>query len=244
MVLPEILCSCARPLVFETGVEEAPHSVFGSAFLVGYRGRVFVITARHVLQPEAQTHALCIRSPTGRLLPLKDVFFAPISSVPDDWADLAAVEVDLAQVSGDMGETRIIPIADQSDDWLAMRHVAPFFVIGFPNEHTFVDFETGEVVEGLVEMQGKYVQPTESPFLHEMAIQNPPPLKSYSGFSGCPVFTLKYFVGTQPMPVLCGVAVQGSAESGIVRFIEASVIVDFLAAKMRMVRQKGARPTT
>jgi hypothetical protein len=233
MILPEMLCSCARPVVFETGVEDAPHAVFGSSFLVGYRRRVFVITARHVLQPEAQTHALCVRSPTGRLLTLTDVFFAPASSVPDDWADLAAVEVDLTRVCGDMGETRIFPITDQPDDWMAMRHVSPFILVGFPNEHTYVDFETGEIVEGLVEMQGNYVRPAESPFLHEIAIQNPPPLESYSGFSGCPVFTLKYSIGAAAIPVLCGVAVQGSVASGIVRFIEMSVLVDLLTEKLK-----------
>jgi hypothetical protein len=233
MLLPELLCSCARPLVFETGIEEAPHSVFGSSFLVGYRGRVFVITARHVLQPEAQTHALCVRSPTGRLLPPKDVFFCPIGSVSDDWADLAAVEIDLSQTSGDMGETRIVLISDQQEDWMTMRHVSPFIVVGFPNQHTFMDFETGEVVEGLVELQGSYARPAESLYLHEIKIQSPPPLESYSGFSGCPVFMVKYFIGAPALPVLCGVAVQGSVESGIVRFVETSILVDLLTAKLK-----------
>jgi hypothetical protein len=239
MILPVALCSCARPVVFETGVQDAPHAVFGSSFLVGYRRRIFVITARHVLQPEAQIHALCVRSPTGRLLMLKDVFFAPTSSVPDDWADLAAVEVDLTQVSGDMGQTRILPISDPPEDWMATRNVSPFILVGFPNEHTFVDYETGEVVERLVEMQGRYARPAESPFLHELKIQNPPPLRSYSGFSGCPVFALKYSIGAPAVPLLCGVAVQGSVESGIVRFIETSVLVDLLAAKLRRAGEQG-----
>ena len=137
----------------------------------------------------------------------------------------------MAQTSGDMGDTNIIPLNEQSEDWMAMRHVSPFLV-GFPNEHTFVDFDAGEVVEGLVEMRGSYLRPADSPYLHEIKIQSPPPLISYNGFSGCPVFMLKYSVGAPALPILCGVAIQGSVESGIVRFIERSVLIDLLAAKL------------
>ncbi|HEY8906021.1 MAG TPA: trypsin-like peptidase domain-containing protein, partial [Rhodoferax sp.] len=210
----------------------APHSVFGSCFLIGYQGRVFVITARHVLRPDGELSPMCVRSPSGWLLPLKDVYFAPISEVPDDFADLAIVEVDMKLLDGDMGQTRILPLRRDDEDWLPWRYVSRFAVVGFPNEQTFVDYETGEVVEGRVELVGGYNRPAESAHLHELVIENPLSLESYSGFSGGPVLMLKRSVGAQTVPVLCGVAIQGTAVSRTVRFIERSILVSMLDAKL------------
>lgn len=232
MMLPQNLQSCVLPVVFETGIEEAPHSVFGSCFLIGYQGRVFAVTARHILRPDGVLSPMCVRSPSGRLLPLKDVFFIPISKVPDDFADLAIVEVDMKQLAGDMGVTRILPLRRDDEDWLPLRFVSRFVVLGFPNEHTFVDYEAGEVVEGSVELVGGYKGPAESTHLHEIAIENPPPLESYSGFSGAPVLMLKRSVGTQIVPMLCGVAIQGTAVSRTVRFIDRSILLSLLDAKL------------
>lgn len=232
MILPLNLKSCVLPVVFETGLEIAPHSVFGSCFLIGYQGRVFVITARHILRPDGDLSPMCVRSPSGRLLPLKDVYFAPASDVPDDFADLAIVEVDMKLLDEDMGQTRILPLQRDDEDWLPWRFVSRFVVLGFPNEHTFVDYETGEVVEGLVELVGGYNKPAQSTYLHELAVKNPPSLESYSGFSGAPVLILKRSVGAPIVPMLCGVAVQGTASSKTVRFIERSILVSLLDAKL------------
>jgi hypothetical protein len=239
MMLPLNHQSCVLPVVFETGVETAPHSVFGSCFLIGYQGRVFVITARHILRPDGELSPMCVRSPSGRLLPLKDVYFAPTAEVPDDFADLAIVEVDMKQLEGDMGETRIFPIRSDDEDWQPWRFVSRFSVLGFPNDHTFVDYETGEIVEGLVELVGGYDKPAQSTHLHELAVESPPPLESYSGFSGAPVFMLKRSLGALAVPILCGVAIQGTAASRTVRFIERSVLVSMLEAKLaKRLRQR------
>jgi hypothetical protein len=232
MMLPQNLQSCVLPVVFETGIEIAPHSVFGSCFLIGYKGRVFVVTARHILQPDGVLSPICVRSPSGQLLPLRDVYFAPISKVPDDFADLAIVEVDIKKLTGDMGETRILPLRQDDEDWFPLRFVSRFVVLGFPNEHTCVDYETGEVVEGLVELVGEYKAPAQSTHLHEIAIEKPPPLKSYSGFSGAPVLMLKHSVGAQIVPILCGLAIQGTPGSRTVRFIDRSILLSMLDAKL------------
>ena len=43
------LRSVARPLLFRTGVPEAPISTWGTCFLVGFEGRVFALTAAHLV---------------------------------------------------------------------------------------------------------------------------------------------------------------------------------------------------
>ncbi len=230
-MLPPNFHACVRPVVFETGNAIAPHTVFGSCFLIGYRGRVFAITARHVLQPDGDLSPMCVRSPSGRLLRLRDVFFLPTSKVSDDFADLVIVEVDMKRLVGDMGKTLILPLRPDDEDWLPGRFVSPFVVLGFPNEHTFMDYETGEVVEGLVELIGQYSTPAASKHLHEIAIESQPALESYSGFSGGPVLMLRRSVGTPVVPILCGVAVQGTSASRTVRFIERMILLRMLDAK-------------
>lgn len=233
MMLPPNFQACVRPVVFETGSAVASHAVFGSCFLIGYRGRVFAVTARHVLQPDGDLSPMCVRSPSGRLLTLRDVFYLPISKVSDDFADLAIVEVDVKRLVGDMGETRILPLRPDDEDWLPRRFVSIFVVLGFPNEHTFMDYETGEVVEGFVELAGQYKAPAISRHLHEIAIDSQSDLESYSGFSGGPVLMLGRSVGAPIVPILCGVAIQGTAASRTVRFIERAILLRILDEKLR-----------
>lgn len=218
MVLPDRLHSCAHPLVFETGIDDAPYSIFGTCFLAGFRGHTFVVATRHSMQPDAN-FPVCVGSPSGRLLPLKHLFSVPIEKVPEDYADLVVLDVDIANLTHDMGEASLLPL-DNAEDWHDFRETSRFFVFGFPLEHSLVDYEKNEIVEGFVEMEGRFRRDSSSPFLSEIEILDPPPLRSYSGFSGSPVMLLKQTIGAPAVPILCGIAVQGSAESKIIRFID------------------------
>lgn len=92
----ESIAQSIQPLVFETGIDEAPYSMWGTTFLVGYKGRSFVLTARHTLKPE-MLGPICIfpSDESNRLLPLHDVLFVPQADVGDDFADLAVIEIDV-----------------------------------------------------------------------------------------------------------------------------------------------------
>jgi hypothetical protein len=48
MKLLEIV-TCARPVLFANNSSEFPYSVGGTAFIVKFRGRTYVITAKHVV---------------------------------------------------------------------------------------------------------------------------------------------------------------------------------------------------
>lgn len=233
MRLPENLESCARPVVVETGIEGAAHAAWGSSFLVGYHGRAFMVTARHVLRPDSQLSPLCVRSPTGKLFRPKDVFFVPSETIQEDYADIAVVELDTSQLAGDLGSTRIIPLDQGDSDWESFKEVSPFVVIGFPRDHTLVDYCSGEVVEGLVHLDGCYIGPSETRWIHVIRIPHPPPLTTFSGFSGAPVFILKRQIGRSAIPILAGMALQGSVESGVVRFLDRERIVDMVHSKLK-----------
>jgi len=223
--------SIVRPLVAETGREDTPHAVWGSSFLVGLKRRSFLITTRHGLRPECGLFPLCVRSLTGRLFKLIDVFYMPSEDYPEDHFDIAVVELDMRKLRSDLGRTPILPLDLGEQQWDRFSEVSPFKVLGFPQDHSFVDYDSGEVVEGLVTLEAEYVGPTTAKWIHQLRVATPPPLSTFSGFSGGPVFLIAREVGRPPIPILAGMALQGTVQSGIVRFVETARIVDMVRAR-------------
>jgi len=219
-----------HPLVFETGVDETPHSIAGTGFLIGYSGRVFFVTARHALKPDA-IYPLCILSPSGYVLPLKDVYFVPITASDEDFADLAIVEIDMQRVDMEHYETRVISLESVTGDWQKNAQSSSFFVLGFPKQYSWVDYEIGEVQMGFVELTGSYQGIGKTECLHELKVEKPSMLDDFSGFSGGPVFCRQLAADGGQLVLLCGVAVQGTIESRIIYFIETSIIQVMLKLK-------------
>ena len=133
---------------------------------------------------------MCVASPKGRLFELIDVFYMPLEAHGEDHFDIAVIELNLQKLGRDLGETPILPLDHSERDWMSYREISPFRVLGFPNDHTYMDYDRGEVVEGLVTLEASYIGPTESPWIHQLTVPNPPPLSTFSGFSGGPVFAI------------------------------------------------------
>ena len=91
---PQVISSLAfRPaLVFETDLPEFPHTIWGTTFLVGAQAAcVHLDDAAHAETREYRPACIFPATPR-RMLPLKDVFFAPEADVEDDFADLAVID--------------------------------------------------------------------------------------------------------------------------------------------------------
>lgn len=232
MTLSKSLESCVRPLVFETGLEDFPHSVCASSFLVGMDQRCFLLTTRHGLRPDGSIRPLCVASPQGRLFELIDVFYMPLEEYEEDHFDIAVVELNVKEISGGLGRTPIFPLDRGERDWMSFREVSPFKVLGFPFDHTYVDYERGEVVEGLVTLDAEYIGPTGSNWIHQLRVPFCPPLSTFSGFSGGPIFLISRRFGQPAAPVFAGLALQGSVQSGLVRFVERARVEDLVRARI------------
>ena len=237
MTVPhEVLATLARsvqPLVFETGIEEFPYSVSGTVFLVGYEGRPYVLTTRHSLNPENVGPICIFPSDTSRhLIPLRDVFFVHRDEVSEDFVDLAAIAIDTSRITHtDVAQATLIDLAHTSGDWQTDSPCAEFVIMGYPADHSFVDGNTQMLRTDLVTLHAKYVGPSISPHLHEIAISEPYALTTFSGFSGSPIFAWAPRPSVSPAPVLCGMAIRGSAESGRIHFLDSSVLLDALNVK-------------
>lgn len=224
------LARSVQPLVFETGIDDAPYSVSGTAFIVGYEGRPYVVTARHALNPENIGPVCIFPSDTSRhLIPLKDVFFVPRDVVSDDFVDLAVIAIDTSRITqAEVAKATLIDLARASGDWEEQAQDAGFVIFGYPADNSFVDYEEKMLRTDRVTLHARYVGRSSIPYLHEIEVSEPHALTTFSGFSGGPVFAWARRPGIVPAPILCGMALRGSSLSGRVHFLDRSVLLDAL----------------
>ncbi len=239
---PEIIASVSgavQPLVFETGLDEAPYSIYGTVFLVGFQGRAFILTARHNLTLSGKgTSPLCIfpNDHSQRILPLQDVFFMPQKDIPEDFADFAIIEIDPSRLDSETSEAILIDCAKASGDWYESALLSRYFVLGYPSEHSFVDYKRDVVAHGRVALTGKYVNPSEPRHLHELDIDDSKGLNTFSGFSGGPVFSWIEEEPGRGKIAWCGMVVRGAPVSRRMHFVDREILL----AALKIKCQRGA----
>ncbi len=227
------LAASVQPLIFETELPEFRYWMRGTTFLVGHKGRAFVITARHTLNPD-ELSAVCVFASdfSQRILPLKDVFFVSKDYVEDDFMDLAVIEIDMEKITdAELGRATLIDLALASEDWLPLAGSSDFAVIGYPDEHSLVDYEQETIATQRVALQGRYVGLSSQSHLHEIEILNTLSLSTFSGLSGAPVISLTSRPGLPGQVSLCGIVLRGTPSSRRIHFLDRSVLLDALNVK-------------
>lgn len=212
-----------QPLVFETGLDEFPYSTAGTVFLVEHEGKAFVLTTRHSLHPDSPCPICIFPSDTShRLIPLDDVFFVPADDEPEDYMDLAVIAIDTARINDpEVGGSHLIALTSNFIGW--PEDVAELVVLGFPEDHAFVDPDTQMLHTQRVVLNARYVGPSPLPYLHEARITDAHSLTTFSGFSGGPVFAVLRPPGRPPTVGLCGMAIRGTSSSNVIHFLDRSV---------------------
>lgn len=228
------LAKSVQPLVFETGVEDFPYSAVGTVFLVGYRGKAYVVTTRHGLKPE-NPPPICIfpTDSSTRPLPLGQVFSVHGNDVPDDFMDLAVIDILPTRFEHpELGQATLIDIAKAYDDgWACRAENMELFVVGYPSDHSEINYEKQELRTDRVVLWGRYVGRSTMDYLHTFEANQSQGLPAFSGFSGGPVFGLQAQLDNCSKPILCGMAIRGTLESGLIHFLDASVLLDALKVK-------------
>ncbi|MBN2428503.1 MAG: hypothetical protein JXK94_09220 [Deltaproteobacteria bacterium] len=221
-ILPSV-----QPLVFETDITDCPYSTGGSLFLVGYKGRAFVLTARHAHSPE-NCSPICVfpTDTSQRVLPLKNYFFVSSSDVPDDFADFVAIEIDMAKINDtEVGEAQLINLDLALGDWLSKADIAEMYVVGYPNEYSCVDYQQEALANHRLTLCGRYVGASESDHLHVLEVFDTNNLETFSGFSGGPVFAWIVHPGNRGEIVFCGMTLRGTPASRRFHFLDRSLLL-------------------
>lgn len=215
-----------QPLVFETGVDEAPYSARGTVFFVGYKKRAYAIAARHSVWPD-NLGPLCLFPKDGsrRILPLKYAKYIPITVLAEDFADLVLLEFDMERISPSKhGVANVINLDLPLPDWHDHRNTAEFVVLGYPEEHSRIDYDAKNITSLRMALRGEYSSPSPTRNVHTIRLLETKGLSSFSGFSGGPVLSWVRRIGHRPQFTLCGMAIRGTPLSGLMHFIDLSVI--------------------
>ncbi len=228
------LAPSIQPLIFETGVEDAPYpSTHGTVFLAGYEGKSYVITARHALQPDNLV-PICIfpSDISHQLIPLKDVFYVPRSLEDDDFVDLAVIAIDTNRITHpEVARARLIDLALSCGEWKRYASEAQFFVLGYPEERSIFNYETQEFRADRMILFGRYRGLSGPPYLHLLSVLDNLSLKTFSGLSGAPIFAWVELPMQRPRPILCGMVLRGNPESGLIHFLDRDMLLDALRVK-------------
>jgi hypothetical protein len=160
-------------------------------------------------------------------------FFVPRHVFDEDFVDLALVEIDMPKaLTPDFAQTTLIDLAPASGEWLSRAEATELWVIGYPEEHSFVDYEQELLVNNRFALPARYVGPSSARHLHEAEVIDTHLLSTFSGFSGAPVFAYFESPGRRPEVVLCGMALRATVNSRRLHFLDRSVLIDALNVKL------------
>ena len=164
-------------------------------------------------------------------MPLDDVFFVPIEDEPEDYMDLAVIAVDTSRIeSAEVAQAHLIALAPELIGW--PEHVAELVLLGFPQDHAFVDPDSQLLHAQRVVLNARYIGSSALPHLHEALISDAHSLTTFSGFSGGPVFAVLRPPGRPPSAGLCGMAIRGTSSSNTIHFLDRSVLIDALNVRV------------
>jgi len=227
------ITKCARPVLFENDDREFPYSVGGTAFIVKFSGRAFVITARHVLNLKSfEPRRFCIqyRPDCRDFLPLRALYLVRGADAADtDQYDIAVREIDSAAVKIELyGEYQ--PYNLLAMDCLTIYSERGAYIYrGYPSDLREVDFESGKIEQGAVTSRAEYVGRTPYKSIRELKLLGLDPLTSIDGLSGSPVFQVHNEAETRySREAFASMLIRGSIESSKVFLIEHNRIIQVL----------------
>ena len=189
------LLLCSRPVLFYNDIWEYPYSVGGTAFVVFFQGRHFVLTARHVLNlPHFQLNQFRVQYNINKpdTIPLAGVTtLKGVNADDTDQYDVAVWEVVDTLFQPPLFGDQLpyaLPATDASTDF---NPTAGYLFRGFPYEGRIVDYDTRSIQWIALSGRLEYESRTQYAFLHRLHLANDGTLTNANGLSGSPVFQVR-----------------------------------------------------
>jgi len=226
-----------RPVIFEQERAEFSYWGKGSSFLIANSKYYFWVTASHVLVNmggSAQSLRIFPSDHSQISLPFNEQYTVNKGLTDDeDHKDVFMLRIDLTEFDSS-GDAPLVA-QDIEHGILAAEHLKPndeLWVIGYPSESNFIDYDSCEIKNTRSTIRAIYRGESVSDHCHELAIESSIKLKSYDGLSGAPVYYMKAgFQNGEAVvyPLLVGMLLRGTAESGIAHFVSARVITEIIS---------------
>ncbi|HSH92781.1 MAG TPA: hypothetical protein VK968_01410 [Roseimicrobium sp.] len=234
--------AAVRPLVLDTGVEQYPIGLCGACFMAVSHGQLFLVTARHLVEGLHNGQVRCLPTDKSmRRLPLS----RGVGTITDDVADDVDAIVYPASVVGLSKKTvRAASVlnldAPGFKTWKPSAHASTFVVVGYPRQHSEIDYEKQLANAGQIAIPATYDSPRSgSSVLHRLRAQNDLHLNDFGGFSGGAVFSVEQQIAAPPITRFCGMAVEGTAESGLLSLIDCSALVNLMHSAQAHIQDFG-----
>jgi hypothetical protein len=226
--LPSIR-DCVRPLVFETDMEDFPYRISATCFLCRYRGRHWVITAKHCLRAtDGKDVRIACNPRTKSFLPLATMHMASVDHADDDHADVAIFEASPERLSSEeQGALKFLDLDQLESGHLRLTKGDDIINPGYPDDLNSVDYDAQKIVEQRYCPGCVYDGETTDDHIHFLRYEPLEHVNRLSGMSGSPVFFLKRHAGWVYCS-LAGMLIRAVPESRVGRFISAGVIVEML----------------
>ncbi|KAF1003310.1 MAG: hypothetical protein GAK36_00278 [Pseudomonas sp.] len=211
--------SVVRPMRFYT---EGILLGSGSCFLVGLNGRAYAVTAKHVpINQMARFEEARILMPgSDYSLPIIGHFCPRSTHLTDEHIDILVYLVDLDKFrSLGGGEVAFI---DLDECFFPAKHLIGkgAAVVGYPALDDRYDYENKKIYDTILVRTGSISESIYGEPIYMLS--STPSLNTFDGLSGSPVF------GATNRTALVGMVVRGTNSSGILHFIDFTVVLSAL----------------
>lgn len=235
------LRACVRPLLLDSGLPETPIGVWGTCFTAAHGPAIFAVTAAHLVRGNHSGEVrLLLSNRSMQRLPLS-AGIGVLADAPEDEVDVIVYPASLFGLTkNEMRRGRFLKLTRDFTSWQPGAYTSQWFLIGYPREHSEVNYDAGQVQTGQVMLTGSYLGPADgTEYLHRLKVVNPLMLTEFAGFSGGPIFCAENKIGAEPTFRFCGVAVAGSASSEIVHFVSAESVLHLMHTAIGHIRKFG-----
>ncbi len=227
------IVNCVRPVYFLNEDREWPLSASGTAFVVRYQGRHFVLTARHVLNLRhfaATQFRVQYQPEANQFIPLESCHLLPQADAEDpDQSDLAVWSVHEKALQAELfGQYTPYPLLS-IDALTLFNPQADYLYRGFPTRERDFDPDARHMRQTAVSGRAQYVGPTRYAGVHELKLLALGDLASLDGFSGAPVFQVNPLEGRYSAQAFAGILIRGTRGSERAYFLEHRRVLEMLA---------------
>lgn len=233
--------ACARPVLFVNDDPDFPISVTGTAFVLLFRGRYFVVSAKHVMRGFKPGQVrIQYRPDSARFIPLRNRYQFPCNdSTDDDQFDVVVWDVDGGIRPELFGPYR--PYLLGTDDVWPWPHAegrrSDYLYRGYPRMLRRINFDVQPVKEyGLdsVTGRGNYLGPASMAAVHTIELvlhdEHLPSEDGLDGMSGSPVFEVILLERNYSTAVFAGMFLRGRRAALRAHFLQQQRIVEMLTA--------------
>lgn len=240
----ESIKKCVRLLFLDSDSDIAPFGLYGSCILAKHGPTCMVVTAGHLVH---RNHSGQLRVlPTDKSkkrLPLSQGF--SLKPYPDGTeVDISVFPAALNVLSRRELERSAFVQLDggHAVDWLATASVARFYVVGYPRDLAEAHYdEHSWTMEQVLLPAGYAGSDSGAPNMHVLRVHDSMGLDQFAGLSGGAVFSFEKRIGAAAICRFCGVVVQGTPLSGLIRFVDAAQVLEVVRSAERYLSMYGLK---